>query len=474
MVIKGRARTNGVQLAGYLLNQIRNDRVEVMAINHPERSDLHRALADMQDMTDTGQRGVKGLYHAQISPAPGYEMSRDQWIDSVRVLEAELGLEGQPHALVLHEHEGRIHAHVVWQRTDCEKLTLISDSHNYAAHERAARQLENMFGHERIDGPHTGKTKDDKSYSHAEDQQGKRSTLLTTNRKEQLTTLWHQCDGGKAFTAALHEVGYVLARGDRRGMVIVDEHGEVHSLARQITGVKTKELERQLDHINKEDLPSVTEALAEQMQKREDKFTILDPDQQNQRKKQHSDHTPASAKGPALKRGIETPEDKERRLRALTRNVIGLINSKIEQVTENSRLYQSAKSAITQAKKQVVGFMRSIGFDAKQWHTNQPEPQQHDQDREQQAARPDMQRDDPPGQQPDQSKAPDDQKRKKAFDLEAIERQNRDKQRDAGDKAKARGFDLEALEKKNREKQKRKEEQRQPERGKENDGNERE
>lgn len=471
MVIKGSPRCNGVQLAMYLLDAERNEQVDILAINHPDRDNLHQALADMQDMTDTGQRGTKGLYHAQISPAIGYDMNEDQWRDCAKVLGQELGLEGQPHALVLHEKEGRIHAHVVWQRTDPDSLTLISDSNNYAAHERAARQLENMFGHERIEGPHTGKIKDDKSYSAAELEQGERASLSPAERKAQLTDLWKRSDSGQAFTAALNENGYVLARGDKRGMVIVDEHGEVHSLARQINGVKTKEIEQRLDHIDKSKLPNVTDALAMQMDAREDKFTQLDPEKEQQQEKLRDQDEeksgPASIQGPGLKRGIENPDQKEKRLRALTRNVIGLINSKIEQVTDNSRLYQSAKAVVQDAKQKVTGFMRSIGLAAPE------QVQEQQQQPERKTASPELLHDDRPDPRP--QKAKDHDRQKESFDLEALEKQNREKQREAGDKSREQGFDLDALEKQNRAKQEKIEQARKHERGGRNtDGNERE
>ncbi|PJB70604.1 MAG: hypothetical protein CO093_07310 [Alphaproteobacteria bacterium CG_4_9_14_3_um_filter_47_13] len=471
MVIKGRPRCNGVQLAMYLLDAERNEQVDILAINHPDRDNLHQALADMQDMTDTGQRGTKGLYHAQISPAIGYEMNEDQWRDCVKVLGQELGLEAQPHALVLHQKEGRIHAHVVWQRTDPDSLTLISDSNNYAAHERAARQLENMFGHERIEGPHTGKTKDDKSYSAAELEQGERAALSPAERKAQLTDLWKRSDNGQAFTAALNENGYVLARGDKRGMVIVDEHGEVHSLARQINGVKTKEIEARLDHIDKEKLPNVTDALAMQMDAREEKFVQLDPDKEQQQQKTQDKTAPNSTKGPGLKRGDENPDQKEKRLRALTRNVIGLINSKIEQVTDNSRLYQSAKAVVQDAKQKVTGFMRSIGLAAPE-RTAQPQQMQQ-QESVQKITAPELQRDDLPD--PEPQKAKDHDRQNEPFDLEALERQNREKQRENTSQKKEQGFDLEALEKQNRAKQKIDDQNRKHERGgRATDSNERE
>ena len=372
MVIKGRARSNGVQLAGYLLNEMRNEHVAILAINHPDRDNLHTALADMQDMTDRGQRGTKGLYHAQISPAPGYDMSPEQWLDCVSVLGHELGLDRQPHALVLHEKDGRIHAHVVWQRTDPDALTLISDSNNYAAHERAARQLEAMFEHECVPGPHTGKAKDDNSYSRSEQQQGERAALSPPERKAQITALWERCDSGQSFAAALAEAGYVLARGDQRGLVIVDEAGEVHALSRQIKGVKTKQVEARLDHIDKEKLPDVTEALKLQMQNREERFEELDPQKDKAEGEAETegeteggtggDAGAGQMQGAKPEREFQKPEETERRLRAMTRSVITVINEKIQEVTENSSLYQAARKVIVQVKEKLTGFMRGIGL----------------------------------------------------------------------------------------------------------------
>jgi len=54
----------------------------------------------------------------------------------------------------------------------------------------------------------------------------------------------------------LQEKGYYLARGDRRGYVAVDLHGEVYSFTRQL-GQKAKALEARLGLT--ENLPSVTE-----------------------------------------------------------------------------------------------------------------------------------------------------------------------------------------------------------------------
>lgn len=451
MVIKGRARSNGVQLAGYLLNEVRNEHVAILAINHPDRDDLHTALADMQDMTDRGQRGTKGLYHAQISPAPGYEMSREQWLDCVSVLGHELGLDRQPHALVLHEKDGRIHAHVVWQRTDPDKLTLIPDSNNYAAHERAARTLEQMFEHERIPGPHTGKEKDENSYSRSEQQQGERAALSAPARKAQITALWERSDSGQSFTAALSEAGYILARGDRRGLVIVDEAGEVHSLARQIKGAKTKEIEARLDHIDKEALPDVTQALKRQMEAREEKFEELDPEKEKETEgeKDGGDAGAGQMQAPQAGREAKEPDPSERRLRSMTRKVIGVINDKIHEVTEKSGLYQAARKVIVQAKEKLTGFMRDIG-----WLAPEPEvPQEvaesgNDPSRAEDPARQQEQRQEDPASAEAAPAAPE------RFDWRAAEAARTEELRQARaqeeQKAKAEGRDQESEREKRR------------------------
>ena len=55
-------------------------------------------------------------------------MTPEQWQRAVDVLDKELGLEGQPRAVVMHEKRGREHIHVVWARTDIDTMTLRSDS----------------------------------------------------------------------------------------------------------------------------------------------------------------------------------------------------------------------------------------------------------------------------------------------------------------------------------------------------------
>lgn len=59
--------------------------------------------------------------------------------------------------------------------------------------------------------------------------------------KVQIQNLYQQSDSAKAFQAALKDAGYELAKGDRRGLVLVDDTGKIHSLSRQMKGLWEKD-----------------------------------------------------------------------------------------------------------------------------------------------------------------------------------------------------------------------------------------
>lgn len=264
MIIKGASRAGPKQLANHLLRTDTNERVQVLELHSPI-GELHEAFRDWQTLA-SATRGSKGLYHANIDPAKGYDMTREQWLRAVEVLEKELGLDGQPRAVVLHEKNGREHVHVVWQRTDPDSMTLVSDGWNYKAHERASLALELEFGHEHVPGKHEKRDRDHQpeppkaDISHAEWQQKDRTGIDPRDRKDQITGLYEQSDNAQAFRAALAEEGYLLAKGDRRDYVLVDEFGEIHSLTRQIRNERAADIRAFLAPLPRDTIPDIAEA----------------------------------------------------------------------------------------------------------------------------------------------------------------------------------------------------------------------
>lgn len=262
MIIKGGARAKPADLATHLQRTDTNERVMVLEVAWGSQ-DLNGAFSDWQDLVALTAQGEKGLYHANIDPHADYTMSGEQWAYAIQKLESELGLEGQPRAVVMHVKHGREHVHVVWGRTDLDTQTLRSDSNNYEAHERAARHLEQIFGHEIVPGPHSGRDKSlaRDSITHAEWQQQERTGVSVAERRAALRNAWEQADTGGAFREAMAAQSYVLAVGDRRGFVAIDRDGEIVVLGKRSIGVATAEISERLAGL---DLPDVATARAAQ------------------------------------------------------------------------------------------------------------------------------------------------------------------------------------------------------------------
>ncbi len=79
----------------------------------------------------------------------------------------------------------------------------------------------------------------------AEWQQAKRLGQDPRWLKATLQECWKTSDNRRAFERALQERGFFLAKGDRRGLVILDHSGEVHSLPRMLD-LKTKDVRARL------------------------------------------------------------------------------------------------------------------------------------------------------------------------------------------------------------------------------------
>src|SRR5690348_8226683 len=119
MIIKGSSKSSAKakSLADYLLHEEKNERAELIEIRGTVARDLDGAITEMVAMAGCSS-STKPIYFASLSPEPPYRLTPEQRIESVDALELELGLVGQPRAIVVHEHKGREHTHVAWCRID--------------------------------------------------------------------------------------------------------------------------------------------------------------------------------------------------------------------------------------------------------------------------------------------------------------------------------------------------------------------
>ena len=241
MIVKGRCRGNGAQLAAYLLNSQDNDRAEFLAVKGTANMDARRALLEMSLSSELTGRTKNGLYHTQLSPreSEAADMTHEQKMRSVEIMAERLGMEGHKWALFEHEKEGRTHLHLVFERYDHETGKMWDDNKNYAKHTAAARQMEREFGWQLT---HENKTH------------------LDQNIKGHITDMWIESDNGAAFVQSMHRAGFEVTQGiDKRPFQIVDQYGTVHDLTRQLQGFKQADVSQYLNGI-RSDLRPTAEA----------------------------------------------------------------------------------------------------------------------------------------------------------------------------------------------------------------------
>ena len=259
MILKAKERGNAPQLARYLLAMRDNEHVELHDVRGFISDDLIQAFGEA-DAIARGTRCEKYLFSMSFNPPAGAEASIGDFEKAIDQVEAKLGLEGQPRAIVFHEKDGRRHAHAVWSRIDSERMRAINLSHYKNKLRDVSRQLYLEHGWTLPRGLEDRRLRDPLGFTREEWQQARRAGLDPKELKAVFRNAWKASDNRAAFEQALKERGFWLAKGDRRGFVAVDYHGEVYAVARY-SGVKTKDVEARLG--DPQTLRSVEEIRAE-------------------------------------------------------------------------------------------------------------------------------------------------------------------------------------------------------------------
>ncbi|KHA51923.1 AAA family ATPase [Sulfitobacter geojensis] len=257
MILKGNQRANGRELALHLLNVDDNEH----AVVHELRGFLSDDLIDAFRETEAISLGTKCqqyLFSLSLNPPTSATVSIDEFERAIAEIERRLGLTGQPRAVVFHEKHGRRHAHCVWSRIDVDRMRAINLPHFKRRLMDISRELYLEHDWDMPAGLRHAEDRDPSNFSGAEASQAKRTKRSPAELKKLFKTCWEMSDSRIAFAAALHDKGFCLARGDRRGFVAVDVDGEVYSLSRWCE-VKAKDLRNRLG--NWDDLPDVETAI---------------------------------------------------------------------------------------------------------------------------------------------------------------------------------------------------------------------
>ncbi len=258
MILKGKERGNGKQLATYLLTLGENEHVELHDLRGFASANLRSALQEI-DAIARGTKARNTMFSLSLNPPPQERVKVQAFEDAIGEIEQKLGLQNQPRAIVFHEKDGRRHAHVVWSRIDSREMKAINLPHFKRKLMDVSRQLFIEQGWRLPKGFTNSRERDPKNYSLEEYQQAKRAKADPKALKAMFIECWAVSDSGRAYAQALAARGYTLAHGDRRGYVAVDFRGEVYAVAKW-TGLKAKDTRGRLDALT--DLPTFEQAKA--------------------------------------------------------------------------------------------------------------------------------------------------------------------------------------------------------------------
>lgn len=255
MILEASQRGGARDLALHLLKE-ENEHVEVHALDGFVSTDLVSALNEVRAVSK-GTRAKQYLFSLSLNPPPGEQVSTVSFEKAIAQVEERLNLGGQPRAIVFHEKDGRRHCHAVWSRIDTEAMKAIPLPHTRRKLMDLSRSLYIEHGWTMPAGMVRPQERDPKNFTLAQWQQAKRVGQDAREIKQIVQDCWATSDSQRAFAAALDSHGYRLARGDRRGFVIIDQRCEVYSVAKW-AGIKAKQVREKLKEPDA--LPSVSQA----------------------------------------------------------------------------------------------------------------------------------------------------------------------------------------------------------------------
>ncbi|GGF35452.1 hypothetical protein GCM10011321_28170 [Youhaiella tibetensis] len=244
MILKGKERSGSVQLGQYLQAAGENEHVEVAELRGFASHNLTEAMAEIAAIAK-GTRCEKYLFTLIVSPPKDQTATIDDFMSAIDKAGERLGLGAQPRAVAFHDKNGHRHAHVVWSRIDARQLKAIPVSFYKRKLVELSKELYLEHGWELPEG-HKAKGKSNPlNFDHVEAQQAKRLGIDPRDIKRLFQDAWSGSVDLASFSHAMSEIGFTLAKGDRRGFVAVDIHGKPFSVSR-FTGVKPKDLQARL------------------------------------------------------------------------------------------------------------------------------------------------------------------------------------------------------------------------------------
>lgn len=248
MILVGNQRAGAYELAQHLMKD-ENEHVNVHELRGFVSDDLDGALQEAYAVSKA-TKCKQYLFSLSLNPPADAQVSIADFESAIERVENDLGLTGQPRAVVFHEKEGmdgitRRHAHAVWSRIDAQEMKARQLSYSKNKMQDVSRDLYMEHGWKMPKGLSKTGNADPRNFTLEQWQHARRQNKDPREISAALQDAWAISDNMAAFTNALTERGFRLAQGDRRGFVAIDTNGEPYSLSRW-TKIKPKDLRTRL------------------------------------------------------------------------------------------------------------------------------------------------------------------------------------------------------------------------------------
>ena len=245
MLLKGSKRGGAMQLAKHLINADENEHVTVHEVRGFVSDSITGALMEIYGVS-RGTQCRQFMFSLSLNPPPDESVPASVFEETVERAEKKLKLDDQPRIMIFHEKEGRRHAHVVWSRIDVDEMIAIDQPYFKNRLSEISRSIYLEQNWKMPEGFLDKNKKNPLNFTRAEWQQALRINRKPQDIKREIQDAWAISDNKQSFERALNEMGYYLAKGDRRAIhMVVDLYGEAYPLYRSI-GKTRKEIEARL------------------------------------------------------------------------------------------------------------------------------------------------------------------------------------------------------------------------------------
>lgn len=277
MILKGSQRAGARSLALHVLNDKDNDHVRVHDLRGVAATTAYGAFCEMEAVA-AGTHATKPFFSVSFNPPKNATLTTEQFETAFALVEKKMGLENSQRIVIYHEKSARMHAHVVWNavqpvtKTDrrfsepqeVETLAAVKLGLYKRKLNECSKELFLKFGLELPKGYQQGGKADELNYDRAAWQQCARLDEEPRDLKALVSATLRHSDGVRAFSQRLEEQGLFLARGDKRGFVLIHHTGEILALTRY-SGLKAKDLRDRLG--DPAQLPTLEQAQSIRMER---------------------------------------------------------------------------------------------------------------------------------------------------------------------------------------------------------------